>query len=329
MGTFTDNPVWVNEVYQLETSDPVLGGLAVIDNGEVLGGHSNVALQQLVNRTAYLRNQQANSSQNLIDHEQDPNPHPQYLLTSDLNANLPITGVSVFPPLTVEPEVGDPSVFTIAIPEVTQLSDGYMSATDKQKLDGLVAASQSGAVVSVNGETGVVTLTKSSLGLSNVDNTSDVNKPISTATQAALDGKIEEAPSDGGLYARQNENWVNISGDVLIQDLGAVGGTNGQIVDLNLTNTKFFSASLLSATNNPTWSLNFTFSNIPSSSSKVISWHVEILGGNKRTISFPNTVRWASGVQPTFNSERTVLMFYQMLNRSSVYGMMIDQGSIL
>ena len=44
-------------------------------------------------------------------------------------------------------------------------------------------------VVSVNGQTGVVTITKADLGLGNVDNTSDANKPISTATQTALDLK--------------------------------------------------------------------------------------------------------------------------------------------
>ncbi|MBO7254603.1 MAG: hypothetical protein J6V36_04795, partial [Clostridia bacterium] len=47
----------------------------------------------------------------------------------------------------------------------------------------------SGAVASVNGQTGVVVLDKASVGLGNVDNTSDADKPISTATQAALDGK--------------------------------------------------------------------------------------------------------------------------------------------
>ncbi|MGL4679983.1 MAG: hypothetical protein ACRCWC_11455, partial [Plesiomonas shigelloides] len=47
----------------------------------------------------------------------------------------------------------------------------------------------SGAVDSVAGKTGVVTLVKADVGLSNVDNTSDANKPISTATQTALDGK--------------------------------------------------------------------------------------------------------------------------------------------
>ena len=38
-------------------------------------------------------------------------------------------------------------------------------------------------VSSVSGKTGDVTLAKSDIGLSNVDNTSDLNKPISTAVQ--------------------------------------------------------------------------------------------------------------------------------------------------
>jgi hypothetical protein len=43
------------------------------------------------------------------------------------------------------------------------------------------------SVNSVNGQTGVVVLDKGDIGLGNVDNTSDLDKPISTATQAALD----------------------------------------------------------------------------------------------------------------------------------------------
>ena len=42
------------------------------------------------------------------------------------------------------------------------------------------------AVTSVAGKTGAVTLVKADVGLGNVDNTSDLNKPISTATQTAL-----------------------------------------------------------------------------------------------------------------------------------------------
>ena len=43
-----------------------------------------------------------------------------------------------------------------------------------------------GQVASVAGKTGVVALVKADVGLPNVDNTSDANKPISAATQAAL-----------------------------------------------------------------------------------------------------------------------------------------------
>lgn len=45
------------------------------------------------------------------------------------------------------------------------------------------------AVWSVAGKTGAVSLVKGDVGLGNVDNTTDLLKPISTATQAALDAK--------------------------------------------------------------------------------------------------------------------------------------------
>lgn len=48
-------------------------------------------------------------------------------------------------------------------------------------------------VVSVNGMIGDVVLTKSNIGLENIDNTSDINKPISTATQTALNSKANAA----------------------------------------------------------------------------------------------------------------------------------------
>ena len=50
-------------------------------------------------------------------------------------------------------------------------------------------ASAAAPVQSVAGKTGTVTLAKSDVGLGNVDNTSDANKPISSATQTALNSK--------------------------------------------------------------------------------------------------------------------------------------------
>lgn len=46
-----------------------------------------------------------------------------------------------------------------------------------------------GAVLSVAGKTGAVTLVKGDVGLGSVDNTPDSGKPVSTAQQAALDAK--------------------------------------------------------------------------------------------------------------------------------------------
>lgn len=46
---------------------------------------------------------------------------------------------------------------------------------------------------------GDITLTKSNIGLSNVDNTSDASKPVSTATQTALDAKQSTLTNSAGL----------------------------------------------------------------------------------------------------------------------------------
>jgi len=97
-----------------------------------------------------------------------------------------------------------------------------------------------GGIQSVNGyTTPTVVLAPSDLGLGNVNNTSDANKPISTATQAALSAnqasisvvqtnlsstqatvtslqsavlsKISDAPNDSNYYGRSGGNWAQIS----------------------------------------------------------------------------------------------------------------------
>lgn len=45
-----------------------------------------------------------------------------------------------------------------------------------------------------------VTLVKADVGLGNVDNTSDANKPVSTATQTALNGKVSGLNGVTGLW---------------------------------------------------------------------------------------------------------------------------------
>ena len=75
-----------------------------------------------------------------------------------------------------------------------------------------ITASVAG-VTSVNTRTGEVTLIKSDVGLGNVDNTSDANKPISTATQTALDGKIGSNISGAtGATALTNMMQITLAG---------------------------------------------------------------------------------------------------------------------
>lgn len=73
----------------------------------------------------------------------------------------------------------------------------------------------SGAVDSVAGKTGVVTLVKADVGLGNVDNTSDLAKPISTLTQSALDGKQAAgtyATGGGTATGTNTGDQTNVSG---------------------------------------------------------------------------------------------------------------------
>lgn len=54
-------------------------------------------------------------------------------------------------------------------------------------------ASSAAPVQSVSGKSGAITLVKSDVGLDSVDNTSDINKPVSTAVQSALALKADTA----------------------------------------------------------------------------------------------------------------------------------------
>ena len=78
-----------------------------------------------------------------------------------------------------------------AAPASASIGQVYYNSVDKLLYiyDGS-AWTAVGSVLSVNGKTGVVVIDKSDVGLGNVDNTSDADKPVSTATQTALDGKL-------------------------------------------------------------------------------------------------------------------------------------------
>lgn len=89
-------------------------------------------------------------------------------------------------------------------------------------------STNSNIVMSVNGQTGVVVLTKADVGLGNVDNTSDANKPISTATQAALDLKADITYVDSEIAAIEADlvNYVKKDGSVAMTGDFDLGGND-------------------------------------------------------------------------------------------------------
>ena len=98
-----------------------------------------------------------------------------------------------------------------------------------------VRAAAAAPVQSVAGRTGTVTLSKSDVALANVDNTSDANKPISTATQNALDAKAA-ATHTHALSA------ITGVGTAATKDFPATGNAaTGEVVigsDTRLTNSR-------------------------------------------------------------------------------------------
>ncbi len=94
-----------------------------------------------------------------------------------------------------------------------------------QKIDNEIATIDY-PVDSVNGEVGAVVLNKIDIGLANVDNTSDLSKPISIATQNALDLKEDDLgnPSVDG-YVLSSDTLGNRA---WIEESGAVESVNGE-----------------------------------------------------------------------------------------------------
>lgn len=90
------------------------------------------------------------------------------------------------------------NTYSYTLPTASDSVLGGIKVGTNLSIDSEGKLSATGAVVSVNGETGVVVLDKASVGLDKVDNTSDLEKPISTATQTALDGKANKATTLAG-----------------------------------------------------------------------------------------------------------------------------------
>lgn len=83
---------------------------------------------------------------------------------------------------------------TLSISAATTLVDGYLTSTDWTTFNNKEPSISAGTIAQYwRGDKSWQTLDKAAVGLGNVDNTSDANKPVSTATQTALNLKVDKA----------------------------------------------------------------------------------------------------------------------------------------
>lgn len=115
----------------------------------------------------------------------------------------------------------------ITINPATTSTAGVMSSSDKSKLDSLKSQAEIDELVTkldthISNKSNPHSVTKVQVGLGNVDNTSDANKPISTATQTALNGKF--SATDGNALKQTIEDMPN-----LVVTEGSVSHKNNKI----------------------------------------------------------------------------------------------------
>lgn len=149
--------------------------------------------------------------------------------------------------------INDPVFTGVAdLPATTNIGD--VTGTEISYLDGVTSAIQTqlNAKAPINSPTftGTVSgITKDMVGLGNVENVSDANKPVSTATQAALDLKANLAGAtftgdvtvetnlviDGNLTVTGTTTTVNAADLVVTDPLIYIGeGNDANLVDIGL-----------------------------------------------------------------------------------------------
>lgn len=137
---------------------------------------------------------------------------PDKLITDTVNVNQSTTE-AVLKFTTYRQEAQQIGSNTLTITSATTSQAGLMSSSDKTKLDSLkdqagiisdINAVQTNLETHINNKSNPHKVTKDQVGLGNVDNTSDANKPISNATQTALNGKF--SATDGNALKQRVDN---------------------------------------------------------------------------------------------------------------------------
>jgi len=183
-------------------------------------------------------------------------------------------------------------------------NSGKISYTDATKVSGIESGAQVNTVDSVSGKTGVVTLVKADVGLANVDNTTDALKPVSTATQTALNLK---ANTSSLATVATTGNYVDLSNKPLDDNFhsltsvsSTIGGDEFLIYDSTNLNYKKISRTNL-------------FTSVPSED------YVIVYGKQEFTATLGQTIFTLTSGSYTTNSNRMNLYIWGTKQPSSAF----------
>lgn len=175
---------------------------------------------------------------------------PDKLITDTVNVNQSTTK-AVLNFTTYRQEAQQVGRNTLTITSATISQAGLMSSSDKTKLDGLkdqagitsdINAVQTNLETHINNKSNPHEVTKDQVGLGNVDNTSDANKPISNATQTALNGKF--SATDGNALKQRVDNIPKLVAT------GITVSSDNDSVNISLDKTSIVDGTLAGTTIN-------------------------------------------------------------------------------
>lgn len=145
---------------------------------------------------------------------------------------------------------------------------------------------------------------RTNLGLSDVDNTADLDKPISTSMQAALNGK-QAAGSYATLAGVESLSNKTLSAPISTGAIYDNGSVRGNIVavaalDINCSAGNYFTKTINDAS-------TFTVSNVPAS--RVYAFTLE-LTHTSGVVTWFSGVQWPGGTAPTLTTGKTHLFTF-------------------
>lgn len=139
-------------------------------------------------------------------------------------------------------------IVSLDIQSATTTKAGVMSAADKTKLNDLktqegitadISAVQSNLTTHITNKQNPHSVTKAQVGLGSVDNTSDADKPVSTAVQAELDKKTNSAITD--------IDFANSTADNAIMTVDLANGITTSEKNITLPKASSTSAGIITS----------------------------------------------------------------------------------